>query len=172
MSRPGRRCYSRLTMQRQATPHGLSARITRDSLQRRETSCHPPLAEFPSACGGSGVSATGEASLQSFDDATPSDSSRPLRSHYSRLSKGEKHHATLRLRCFPPLAEGRACQRLGRRLYSRLTMHRQTTSNGLSARVPRDSPEERNSMQISACDVSLRLRRVSRNDWGGASTIT
>ncbi len=45
--------------------------------------------------------------------------------------------------CFPPLAEGQSSQRLGRRLYSRLTMQRQTTPHGLSARVPRDSPKER-----------------------------
>ncbi len=44
--------------------------------------------------------------------------------------------------CFPPLAEGQS-GRLGRRLYNRLTLHRQTTNHGLSARVPRDSPEER-----------------------------
>ncbi len=43
--------------------------------------------------------------------------------------------------CFPPLAEGQS-GRLGRRLYSRLALHRQTTFHGLSARVPRDSPEE------------------------------
>ncbi len=59
-----------------------------------------------------------------------------------------------------PLAEGRACQRPGRRLYSRLTMQRQATPHGLSARITRDSPKERNIMPPSACDVSLRLRRV------------
>ncbi len=46
--------------------------------------------------------------------------------------------------CFPPLAEGQSYQRLGRRCYSRLTPQRQTAPHGLSARVPRDSPEERN----------------------------
>ncbi len=45
---------------------------------------------------------------------------------------------------FPLLAEDQSYQRLGRRLYSRLTTYRQTTPHGLSARVPRDSPEERN----------------------------
>ncbi len=51
--------------------------------------------------------------------------------------------------CFPPLAhfssacEGQSYQRLGRRLYSRLTMQRQTTPHGLSARITRDSPKER-----------------------------
>ncbi len=45
--------------------------------------------------------------------------------------------------CFPPLAEGQSCQRLGRSLYNRLTSHCQSASNGLSARVPRDSPKER-----------------------------
>ncbi len=74
---------------------------------------------FPSACGGSVVSATGEALLQSFDAASPNDSSRPLRSCTSRLSRGEKHHA------------------------SHYVSHH----------------------------VSLRLRSVSRDDWGGASTI-
>ncbi len=103
---------------------------------------------FPSACGGSVVSATGEASLQPFDAASPIDSSRPLRSCTSRLSRGEIHH------CFPPLAEGQS-GRLGRRCYSRLTPHRQTAPNGLSARVPRDSPEERYII------VSLRLLHVS-----------
>ncbi len=45
--------------------------------------------------------------------------------------------------CFPPLAEGQS-GRLGRRLYSRLTPYCQTTCHGLSARITRDSPEERN----------------------------
>ncbi len=45
---------------------------------------------FPSACGGSVVSATGEALLQSIDAAALNDSSRPLRSCTSRLSRGEK----------------------------------------------------------------------------------
>ncbi len=67
---------------------------------------------------------------------------------------------------FPPLAEGQSYQRLGRRCYNRLTPHRQTTPHGLSARVPRDPPEERNIMH----HASLRLRRVSRDDWGGAAT--
>ncbi len=58
------------------------------------------------------------------------------------------YDVSLRLRCIPPLAEGQS-GRLGRRLYSQLTMRRQTTPNGLSARVPRDSPEERNSMSPS-----------------------
>ncbi len=44
---------------------------------------------IPSACGGS-VGTTGEALLQSIDTASPNDSSRPLRSCTSRLSKGEK----------------------------------------------------------------------------------
>ncbi len=91
------------------------------------------------------MSATGEAFLQPFDAAARNDLHRPPRSCTSRLSRGEKHHAFLRSRkCFPPLAEGQAYQRLGRRLYSRLTRLRETTCIGLSARVPRDSPEERN----------------------------
>ncbi len=49
---------------------------------------------FPSACGGS-VGTTGEASLQSFDAALSIDSSRPLRSCTSRLSRGEKQLASL-----------------------------------------------------------------------------
>ncbi len=51
----------------------------------------------PSACGGSVVSATGEALLQSIDAAAPNDSSRPLRSCTSRLSRGEKRYVSLRL---------------------------------------------------------------------------
>ncbi len=58
--------------------------------------------------------------------------------------------------CFPPLAEGQSCQRLGRRLYSRLTLHRQTTNHGLSPRITRDSPEERNSMHPSTISAERR----------------
>ncbi len=64
--------------------------------------------------------------------------------------------------CFPPLAEGQSYQRLGRRLYNRLTPHRQTTRHGLSARVLRDSPEERNSMPLSARITSDSLEERSR----------
>ncbi len=82
---------------------------------------------FPSACGGS-VGTTGEALLQSLDDAAPFDKQRPLRSCTSRLSRGEKHHVLLRLLMSPPLAEGQS-GRLGRRCYSRSTMHRQNDSS-------------------------------------------
>ena len=49
---------------------------------------------FPSACGGS-VGTTGEAVLKLFGDAVSKDFERPLRSHYSRLSRGEKHDVSL-----------------------------------------------------------------------------
>ncbi len=49
---------------------------------------------FPSARGGSVVSATGEAPLKSLNAPSPNDSSRPLRSCTSRLSRGEKQKDT------------------------------------------------------------------------------
>ncbi len=55
--------------------------------------------------------------------------------------------------CFPPLAEGQS-GRLGRRCYSRSTPYSQTANHGLSARVPRDSPEERIIMHPSASMTS------------------
>ncbi len=83
--RLGRRCYSRWTPHRPTAPHGLSARVPRDSPEERNI-------KSPSAV------------------------------------------------CLPPLAEGQP-GRLGRRLYNRLTPHHPATPRGLSARVPRDSPE-------------------------------
>ncbi len=73
------------------------------------SACHASLRlllMFPSACGGSVVLATGEASLQLLDAASTNDSSRPLRSCTSRLSRGEIHHVSLRLLLMFPSACG------------------------------------------------------------------
>ncbi len=75
----------------------------------------------PSACGGS-VGTTGEALLQSIDDASPNDSSRPLRSCTSRLSRGEKHHVSLQ-------HEGRNSGEFRYELESRLVTSPSTTSS-------------------------------------------
>jgi hypothetical protein len=82
----------------------------------------------PSACGGSVVSATGEASLQPHDAAAPNDSSRPLRSCTSRLSRGEKHNASVCLLMFPSACGGSVVSATGEALLQ-----------SIDARSPNDS---------------------------------
>ncbi len=70
----------------------------------------------------------------------------------------------LRLRMFPSACGGSVGTTGEAPLQSFDAAMCQTTCNVLSARITRDSPEERN-----RCFPPLR--RVSRDDWGGASTI-
>ncbi len=60
---------------------------------------------------------------------------------------------------FPPLAEGQS-GRMGRRCNSRLTLQYPLICHGLSARVPRDSPEERSYTEILANSETPKVNQL------------
>ncbi len=59
-----------------------------------------------------------------------------------------------------PSACGGSVGKTGEACYSRLTPYRQSACNGLSARVPRDSPEERNKVNLQLLRLTVSRRRT------------
>ncbi len=126
----------------------------------------------PSTRGGSVVSATGEESLQSFDGVLPNGLQRPLRSHDERLSRGEKHHASLHSWSVnPDDCGGRYIMPPSTRGGSVVSATGEESLQSLDGLLPNglQRPLRSHDERLSRVDkhASLNLRRVSRDDWGG-----
>ncbi len=122
---------------------------------------------FPSACGGSsGRLGRGP----TVDDAACANDSYGLPLALLATLQGERIHGSLRL-SYVSLRLRRVCRDDGRRLYSRWTQHRQTTPHGLSLELLATLQRRETSWLPALVVCFPPLRRVSRDDWGGAAIV-